>query len=125
MSARRRHASAQAKLNAPELDFWETYLAFRIEGAGAVDRLRFVFGCLGRAGGDGDGGTTVDASSDNQAWFELGTGERDYKVIKWEPTNGVDPDQVRRCVDRLNHSRDLAPFLKQMRDLFVHALNDS
>ncbi|KAJ4306881.1 kinetochore-associated Ndc80 complex subunit spc25 [Collariella sp. IMI 366227] len=71
LAAQRAHQAqleAQARFNVPELDFWVTNLCMRIEGAGAEDRLKFVY-------------THVDEKNwEREAWFELCTGSRDYDV---------------------------------------------
>lgn len=98
----------QARLNAPELNFWTSYLCLRIEGAGKVDRLKFVF-------------THVDERDwQKEAWFELDTERRDYAVAAVRPK--LDSDDVERCLSRLNENRDLRMFLGGMRELFVKAL---
>jgi kinetochore protein Spc25 len=101
----RRYLDGQSRYNEPELDFWENYLGLRIEGLGRDDRLKFVY-------------TNVDEREwDREAWFELDTSERDYKVLEIRPK--VESDEVERVVERLNETRDLAGFLKGMRELFV------
>ncbi len=103
----RRYLDGQSRYNEPELDFWESYLGLRIEGLGKDDRLKFVY-------------TNVDEREwDREAWFELDTSERDYKVQEIRPK--VEREEVDRVVERLNESRDLAGFLKGMRELFVEA----
>ncbi|KAL6715072.1 kinetochore-associated Ndc80 complex subunit spc25 [Lecanora helva] len=95
----------QAKLNVPELNFWETYLGLRIEGAGRVDRLKFIFSNLD------------ERECQKEAWFELDTEKRDYKVIACKPN--VEEGDIEACVDKLNESRDLGEFLKVIREVFV------
>jgi kinetochore protein Spc25 len=103
----RRYLDGQSRYNEPELDFWESYLGLRIEGLGKDDRLKFVY-------------TNVDEREwEREAWFELDTTERDYKVFEVRPK--VEREEVERVVERLNESRDLASFLKGMRELFVEA----
>lgn len=103
----RRYLDGQSRYNEPELDFWENYLGLRIEGLGKDDRLKFVY-------------TNVDEREwDREAWFELDTSERDYKVLELRPK--VERDEVDRVIERLNETRDLAGFLKGMRELFVEA----
>ena len=97
-----------SKLNIPELDFWETYLGLRIEGAGQVDRLKFVF-------------SHVDERDwEREAWFELDTERRDYRVVHCKPK--LEDSELEACVDRLNESRDLGPFLRGMREVFVRGM---
>lgn len=98
----------QARLNVPELDFWETYLGLRIEGAGRVDRLKFVFSNLD------------EREWEREGWFELDTEKREYKVVGCKPN--VDEGEVEACVEKLNESRDLGMFLKGMRKVFVNGM---
>ncbi|KAK0634913.1 chromosome segregation protein Spc25-domain-containing protein [Bombardia bombarda] len=111
LAAQRAHAAqmeAQARFNVPELDFWVTNLCMRIEGAGAEDRLKFVY-------------THVDEKSwDREAWFELSTGSRDYDVRHCRPK--LERDKVEKVLDRVNETRELAVLLKGMRELFVEAM---
>jgi kinetochore protein Spc25, fungi type len=103
-----RYLDSQARFNIPELEFWQDYLCLRIEGAGVEDRLKFVF-------------THVDERNwDQEAWFELGMGKREYEVITCKPK--LEPDAVERVLDRLNDSRDLSVFLKGMRELFCESM---
>jgi kinetochore protein Spc25 len=111
VAAQRAHQAqleAQARFNVPELDFWVTNLCLRIEGAGAEDRLKFVY-------------THVDEKNwDREAWFELCTGSRDYDVKHCRPK--LEREKVERVVDRVNETRELAVLLKGMRELFVEAM---
>jgi len=111
LAAQQQHAKdldAQARFNAPELNFWTEYLCLRIEGAGRVDRLKFVF-------------THVDERDwQQEAWFELDTERRDYAVTTARPK--LETEDVARCLGRLNENRDLGMFLGSMRELFVKAL---
>lgn len=111
VSTQQQHAKdidAQARFNAPELNFWTEYLCMRIEGAGRVDRLKFVF-------------THVDERDwQKEAWFELDTERRDYAVAIVRPK--LESEDVERCLARLNDNRDLGMFLGGMRELFVKAL---
>jgi len=111
LAAQQQHAKdldAQARFNAPELKFWTEYLCLRIEGAGRVDRLKFVF-------------THVDERDwQQEAWFELNTERRDYAVTTARPK--LETEDVARCLGRLNDNRDLGMFLGSMRELFVKAL---
>ena len=110
-AAQAQHAKemeSQSRLNTPELDFWETYLGLRIEGAGQADRLKFVF-------------TNVDEREwDNETWFELDTSKREYSVVGCRPK--VEDSDVEACLERLNESRDIGPFLKGMREVFSRAM---
>jgi len=111
LDAQRQHAQqldGQARFNVPELDFWQDYLCLRIEGAGVPDHLKFVF-------------THVDDRDwTKEAWFELNTASRDYKVEHCRPK--IEAEGLERCVDRLNENRDLGLFLKGVREMFVEAL---
>lgn len=110
LAAQQRHAQdldAQARFNAPELSFWTEYLCLRIEGAGRVDRLKFVF-------------THVDEREwGREAWFELDTEKRDYAIAALRPK--LESEDVERCLGRLNDNRVLATFLGGIRELFVAA----
>ncbi|KAI9847858.1 MAG: kinetochore-associated Ndc80 complex subunit spc25 [Thelocarpon superellum] len=102
------HLESQARFNRPELEFWQEFLCLRIEGAGLADRLKFVY-------------THVDERDwEKEAWFELGMGKREYEVLHCRPK--VATEAIDGILERLNQSRDLAVFLKQMRELFVQAL---
>lgn len=103
-----KYLNQQARHNVPELEFWQDYLCLRIEGAGQVDKLKFMFTHL------------VDNDWEREAWFELGTGSRNYVVGRTVPK--LEREQVDGVVEKLNEGRDLAPFLKAMRALFVEAL---
>ncbi|KAK3202739.1 hypothetical protein GRF29_154g516986 [Pseudopithomyces chartarum] len=104
----RRYLDGQSRYNEPELEFWESYLGLRIEGLGKEDSLKFVY-------------TNVcEREWDREAWFELDTSEREYRVGEVRPK--VERDEVDRVLERLNETRDLAAFLKGMRELFVEAL---
>lgn len=104
----RRYLEGQARFNEPELEFWEGYLCLRIEGAGTEDRLKFIYAGVS------------ERDWDLEAWFELDTSAREYKVAEYRPK--VERDAVERVLERLNENRDLAGFLKSMRELFVEAL---
>ena len=101
----------QSKLNVPELDFWETYLGLKIEGAGKVDRLKFIFSNLD------------ERDWEREAWFELDTERREYRVTICRPE--VEEGDVDNCLERLNESRDLGEFLRAMRELFVKSIKSS
>lgn len=111
LAAQRAHAAqleAQARYNVPELDFWVTNLCLRIEGAGAEDRLKFVY-------------THIDEKNwDREAWFELCTGSRDYDVRHCRPK--LEREKVEKVLERVNETRELATLLKGMRELFVEAM---
>ncbi|KAL8734077.1 MAG: hypothetical protein Q9181_003342 [Wetmoreana brouardii] len=111
ISAQQQHAKEldeQARFNGPELDFWQSYLCMRIEGTGVAYRLKFVF-------------THVHEKDwEREAWFDLDTEKRDYRVAYAKPK--LEIEEVERCVERLNESRDLGPFLKGMRELLTAAV---
>ncbi|KAK4228475.1 putative kinetochore protein spc25 [Podospora fimiseda] len=111
LAAQRAHQAqqdAQARYNVPELDFWVTNLCMRIEGAGAEDRLKFVY-------------THVDERDwERECWFELSTGSRDYDVRHCRPK--LEREKVEKVLDRVNESRELVVLLKGMRELFVEAV---
>lgn len=102
-----RELEAQSRLNVPELDFWETYLGLRIEGAGQADRLKFVFTCVD------------ERDWEREASFELDTEKREYGVVICRPK--LEDGDVEGVLERLNETRDLGPFLRAMRDIFVKA----
>jgi kinetochore protein Spc25 len=80
----------------------------RIDGCGQEDRLKFVFTHV------------CEKDWEREAWFELDTHSREYKILKTGPkVEGVEVDEA---VERLNESRELAPFFKTMREVFVRAL---
>lgn len=103
-----RALDSQARHNGPELNFWETNLCMRIEGAGVEDRLKFVF-------------THVDERDWNkECWFDLSMGQREYEVMETQPE--LEKEAVGAVLDRLNETRELAGFLKGMRSLFGEAM---
>jgi kinetochore protein Spc25 len=103
-----RYLDAQARLNIPELEFWQDYLCLRIEGAGREDRLKFVYSHL------------LEKDWEAEAWFELGTSSRDYEVFHSRPK--LDREYLDRELDILNEDRDFGAFLKRMRRLFIETL---
>ena len=107
-SSHARELDAQSRLNLPELDFWESHLGMRIEGAGQVDRLRFVFCNLD------------EKDWARESWFELDTERRDYAVVDCRPK--IEGMQIEECVEVLNSSRDLGQFLRRMRLVFKDAI---
>ncbi|KAJ9193569.1 hypothetical protein DTO166G4_596 [Paecilomyces variotii] len=111
LEAQRAHANrldAQARLNAPELEFWQDYLCFRIEGAGREDRLKIVYTHL------------LEKDWEREAWFELGTGGRDYEIYHTKPK--LEREAVERELDIVNEDRDFGALLKRMRKLFVDSM---
>lgn len=106
---------SQSRLNGPELAFWETYLGARLEGAGALDRIKVVFTLEGGRKGGKSGG-----SQDQEVWFELDLSRRDYEVRAIGGAVEVrDMGRVGQVVDRLNETRDIGQFLAGMRALFL------
>ncbi|KAI9882388.1 MAG: Ribose-phosphate pyrophosphokinase [Watsoniomyces obsoletus] len=114
VDAQRKHAdqlNAQARFNLPELDFWQSYLCLRIEGAGVEDRLMFVY-------------THVDERDwEREAWFELGMGSREYEVLRCHPK--LESAGTQPVVERLNESRNIGVFLKEMRSLFAGVMKST
>ncbi|GAM87715.1 hypothetical protein ANO11243_057420 [Dothideomycetidae sp. 11243] len=110
-SAHARHLDAQARLNGPELRFWEHSLGLRIEGAGGSEKIRFVFCCVDERDADREAGFVLDMA-------DLGG----YKVCETMPV--LESEEVDAVVERLNEGGDLAGFLKGMRTLFVQNVND-
>ncbi|KAF2427804.1 hypothetical protein EJ08DRAFT_735842 [Tothia fuscella] len=108
-----RYLSSQSRFNIPELSFWEDYLCMRIDGCGQEDRLKFVFSHL------------CERDWEREGWFELDTGSREYRVLrtgpKLEGVSGLEVE-VEAAVERLNESRELGPFFKAMRAVFVRAM---
>lgn len=109
----------QSRLNGPELAFWETYLGVRLEGAGALDRIKVVFTLDGGRNRGRSGGT-----EDQEVWFELDLSRRDYEI---RSMGGVvdmrEPERVKEEVERLNETRDIGQFLAGMRGLFLEEMN--
>jgi len=106
--AHARHLDAQARLNAPELEFWQDFLCLRIEGAGREDRLKFVFSHL------------LEKDWEREAWFELGTASRDYEIFHTRPK--LERAAIERELEIVNEDRDFGAFLKRMRRLFVETM---
>jgi kinetochore protein Spc25 len=103
-----RHLEAQSHFNNPELEFWHDILCLRIEGAGREDRLKIVYTHL------------LEKDWEREAWFELGTGNRDYEVYHCRPK--LDKAAVERELHIVNEDREFGAFLKRMRRLFIAAL---
>jgi kinetochore protein Spc25 len=106
----------QARLNGPELGFWETYLGCRIEGSGDESRVKVVF-MFPPAKNAGKGG------EERQAVFELKvpeSGAGGYEVVGTKPR--LKGEDVERVVDRLNETREIGTVLKGMRGLFVEEM---
>lgn len=102
------HLDSQSRHNVPELDFWLSNLCVRIEGAGMNDLLKFVF-------------THIDERDwTREASFEVNAGRRDYTIEHCRPK--LESDRVERVLEKLNETRELGPFLKGMRELFVEAM---
>lgn len=107
-AAYQRSLDAQARHNIPELRFWEHCLGLRIEGTGTEDVLRFVY-----VGVD-------ERDAEKECWFDLSMGGKEYEVTATKPK--LEHESVDDAQERLHEGRDLGPFLKSMRSLFVHAL---
>jgi kinetochore protein Spc25 len=110
LSAQRAHAQyidAQSRFNIPEMDFWESTLCMRIEGAGVDDRIKFYY-------------THIDDRDwTREAWFELDLSQREYEIFYCKPK--LEKEQLERLLDKFNEGRDLRIIFKGMRDLFVEA----
>jgi kinetochore protein Spc25 len=105
--AHAKQLDSQSRFNVPELDFWQDYLCLRIEGAGQFYRLIFVY-------------THIDERNwEREGRFELDMDKREYEVFHCRPK--LPSDRVEKVLDKLNESRDLGVFLKEMRELFVEA----
>lgn len=106
--AHAQHLDAQSRFNIPELDFWESTLCMRLEGAGMNDHLKFTF-------------THVDDRDwEREAFFELDLSQREYEIVYCKPK--LEKEQIDRCLDKLNETRELRYLLKGMRELFVEAM---
>lgn len=91
-----------------ELAFWAERLGLRIEGAGAEDRVRFVF-ALGASGG-----------RRGEAKFELDMARGLYAVVAATPSLDREAEDVDRLCREMSDNEDLGAFLKGMRALFVN-----
>lgn len=103
-----RALDAQARHNVPELRFWERCLGLRIEATGLEDQLRFVY-----ASSEESGKGSVEGQ------FELQMGGVEYEVVSVKPK--LDRHAVKDVQERLNETRELGVFLKDMRGLFLEA----
>ena len=103
----------QARLNGPELLFWETYLGCRIEGAGEEEKVKVVFVFPGRKGKE---------EGEREAVFELKVpeGSGGYEVCYCKPR--LEDAKVQAVVERLNESREIGVLLKGMRGLFAEEM---
>ena len=91
--------------NTPELNFWESSLGLRIEGAGVPDHLKIVF-------------THVDERDwEREFSFVVSLEGREYLVVMCRPK--LKEEWVGGVVERLNGSRGFGGFLKEMRGGFV------
>jgi Chromosome segregation protein Spc25 len=106
----------QARLNGPELGFWETYLGCRIEGSGDESRVKVVFVFPpSKAGGN--------LKEEREAVFELKvpeSGSGRYEVVYTRPR--LRGEDVEGVVGRLNETREIGSVLKGMRGLFVEEM---
>lgn len=107
---------AQSRLNEPELAFWETYLCVRLEGAGCLDRIKFVFTL--------DGGKKVGGGGEErEVWFELDLSRREYDVKEIGGAVEVKViKKVEKILEKLNKTRDIGQFLAGMRALIVEEM---
>lgn len=118
-----RRYQEQASQNGPELQFWETYLGCRIDGAGddGVVRVVYTFPPTGSATRPGTGTGTEE----REATFELSvpdSGAGGFEVTYCKPK--LADEKVRKVVDKLNETRDIAVLLKGMRGLFQGELGE-
>lgn len=129
-----RKIDGMARMNEPELNFWESHLGVRIEGGGGIDRLRVVYWMLGSNNSSSEhqhqnnntrktltGGlqSLQDSSTqpEGEAFFDLSTAKRDYEILQCRPR--LDKSKIEDVVEKLNSTRDFGAFLKGMRGLFV------
>ena len=108
----------QARLNGPELNFWETYLGCRIEGSGDESKVKVVFVFPPAKNGGRTGNT-----EEREAVFELKvpeSGVGGYEVVYTKPR--LKGEDVERVVGRLNETREIGTVLKGMRGLFVEEM---
>ena len=104
----------QARMNGPELMFWETYLGLRIEGSGNEDVVKICFVFEPGMGGD------VRSAEEREGILELKVPERSgYEVVYTKPR--LEEGNIRKVVEKLNESRDVGAFLKGMRGLFAES----
>ncbi|TKX23860.1 hypothetical protein C1H76_3798 [Elsinoe australis] len=109
LSTSKRHLEAQARLNGPELRFWEHALGLRIEGVGRDDRVKFVFSCVD------------ERDARREMGFVLDMGGKLYEIVE---AGGLEDSEVEAVVERLNDGGELRGFLRDMRALFVQACRD-
>jgi kinetochore protein Spc25, fungi type len=72
LQAQREYAAkldGQSRLNGPELNFWETYLGCRIEGAGDENKVRVVYVFPASKTGGRSGADEVEATLDLSVQF--------------------------------------------------------
>ncbi|KAE9966680.1 hypothetical protein BLS_006866 [Venturia inaequalis] len=103
-----KYLQGQSRHNVPELQFWEDHLCMGISGCGQEDRLKFNFTHV------------CEKDWEREAWFELDTSSREYRVLKTSPK--LENSDVEAEVEKLNESRELGPFFKGMRTLFVKCM---
>lgn len=113
-------ADAQSRSNGPELNFWETYLGCRFDGAGAENRIRVTYAFQPPKGVHS---SMVGGVAEREAMFEVqipdgSSGE--YTVSYTKPR--LDPGKVSEVVDKLNETKEIATLLKGMRTLFVEEM---
>ncbi|BGP18634.1 hypothetical protein JCM10213_004184 [Rhodosporidiobolus nylandii] len=107
LKAKQRAAFAkQASRNAPELEFFEQKLGLKIRGK-ARDVVQFKF-------------HNLDPSSFPRPFsFDLDASASSYTLAALSPPSFLPPSVVDPALSRLNTSRDLYAFIREMRQLFV------
>ena len=95
---------SQGQQDVEELRIWEERSGMRIEGAGSEDKLKFIF-------------KNIDEKDFNREfWFELCVNKKDYEVLACQPK--LDNEEVEPLLNKLNETRELGPFLRDMRNKF-------
>ena len=124
LAAQREYAAKvdeQSRMNGPELNFWETYLGCRFEGCrfegrGDEDGIRVVFNFEPAKQGPSKG-------QEREGMFEMklpsGQGGS-YDVVYTKPR--LQEEKVKKVVEKMNESREIATLLKGMRSLFVEEM---
>lgn len=105
--------AAQANLNGPELQTWQTYLGTTISGAGEEGLIRISYSFPPVRG----------EKEDQNAVFELAVPESGgYEVVYCKPK--LQAQEVDKVLKRVNETRDIAVLLKGMRRLFQAELGE-
>ncbi|GAA5823806.1 hypothetical protein JCM11251_003302 [Rhodosporidiobolus azoricus] len=107
LKAKQRAAFAkQVSRNAPELDFFEQKLGLKIRGK-ARDVVQFKF-------------HNIDPSSFPRTFsFDLDASKPTYSIPSTSPPSLLPPPVLAPLLTRLNSTRDLYAFIRQMRQAFV------